>query len=104
VFDANHNVSSTQTFDTGDGSLANINFGPGGCLYYITIFPGSFHRICYGNFSAPPNAVAASDKTSGNLPLAVAFSSAGSIDPTGGTLSYQWNFGDGATSTAANPT
>ena len=32
------------------------------------------------------------------------FSSAGSADPEGGTLTYAWAFGDGTTSTAANPT
>ena len=32
------------------------------------------------------------------------FSSAGSLDPDpGDTIRYQWTFGDGATSTAANP-
>ncbi len=31
------------------------------------------------------------------------FSSAGSTDPDGGALTYSWAFGDGTTSTAANP-
>jgi PKD repeat protein len=35
--------------------------------------------------------------------LTVAFSSAGSSDPEGGALSYRWTFGDGGTSTQANP-
>ncbi|MBK1720017.1 PKD domain-containing protein [Thiocystis violacea] len=34
---------------------------------------------------------------------AVSFSSAGSIDPDGSIASYAWTFGDGATSTQANP-
>jgi len=33
----------------------------------------------------------------------VNFSSAGSSDPEGGALTYRWDFGDGQTSTSANP-
>src|SRR4029078_8062648 len=33
----------------------------------------------------------------------VNFTSTGSSDPEGVALSYSWNFGDGSTSTAANP-
>jgi PKD repeat protein len=33
----------------------------------------------------------------------VNFTSTGSVDPEGVALSYSWNFGDGSTSTAANP-
>ena len=42
--------------------------------------------------------------TPGPAPLTVDFSSAGSADPEGQPLTYSWTFGDGGTSTAANPT
>ena len=48
-------------------------------------------------------AVAAGSPTSGDVPLAVTFSSAGSSDPDGSIASYLWEFGDGGTSTTANP-
>ena len=52
----------------------------------------------------PPVAVVAqTTPTSGDAPLAVLFSSAGSSDPEGGALSYLWNFGDNTSSTAPNP-
>jgi PKD repeat protein len=40
---------------------------------------------------------------SGTEGTAVAFSSAGSVDPDGGALTYAWTFGNGKTSTLANP-
>ncbi len=51
-----------------------------------------------------PTAVADnSAPTSGTAPLNVTFSSNGSYDPDGSIASYSWDFGNGATSTAANP-
>jgi PKD repeat protein len=50
-----------------------------------------------------PVAVGGATPTSGPAPLAVAFSSAGSLDPEGQAITYLWTFGDGTTSTAANP-
>lgn len=51
----------------------------------------------------PPVAAIAANPTSGAPPLAVTFSSAGSSDPEGATLTYNWAFGDGSTSTQPNP-
>lgn len=51
----------------------------------------------------PPVVIIAATPQSGASPLTVAFSSAGTYDPEGGTLSYSWTFGDGTSSTAANP-
>ncbi|WP_461784248.1 PKD domain-containing protein [Prosthecobacter sp.] len=52
----------------------------------------------------PPVAVAdASAPVTGAAPLAVTFSSVGSFDPDGSIASYDWDFGDGTGSTAANP-
>ncbi|MCE6998718.1 PQQ-dependent sugar dehydrogenase [Saccharothrix sp. S26] len=87
-------------------------FGPDGALYVLDYGTGwgsgdassALYRIEYnpaGNKA--PTARAAADRTSGSAPLTVNFSSAGSSDPEGGALSYSWNFGDGTTSTAANP-
>lgn len=50
-----------------------------------------------------PVAVAAAAPAAGNVPLPVTFSSAGSTDPNGSIVSYFWDFGDGSTSTATNP-
>ena len=60
------------------------------------------------SFTAPtqnqaPTAVASADSLSGPAPLTVNFSSAGSTDPDGTLVAYAWNFGDGSSSTAVNP-
>jgi glucose/arabinose dehydrogenase/PKD repeat protein len=89
--------------------VMDMAFGPDGALYVLDYGSGSNNqalwRIEYiGGQNRNPVAKASANKTSGPSPLTVAFSSAGSADPEGGALTYSWNFGDGTTSTAANPT
>lgn len=55
------------------------------------------------NGQAPVAVAASSGPTSGGAPLTVNFSSAGSYDPDGSIVAYDWDFGDGATSNAVNP-
>jgi PKD repeat protein len=90
----------TQIIDTA--------FGPDGAFYVLDYGTGNndsgVFRIDYvpqGN--QPPIARAGANRTSGISPLTVNFSSAGSSDPEGGALTFTWDFGDGTTSTAANP-
>ncbi len=51
----------------------------------------------------PPKAVIGTDSTSGKPPLDVQFDSTGSSDPDGTIVSYLWDFGDGSTSSEADP-
>jgi glucose/arabinose dehydrogenase len=93
--------SGTQVMD--------MAFGPDGALYVLDYGTGAndqaLFRIEYiGGGNRSPIAAASANRTSGPSPLTVTFSSAGSSDPEGGALSYLWTFGDGTTSTAANPT
>ncbi len=118
--DANGNVLGVENFWPADGTPDTpevgdpVKFieGPEGSLYYVDIGfndlhipnPAAIRRIRYAAGNLPPVAVASATPTSGQAPLTVTFSSAGSSDPEGAPLSYTWTFGDGATSTAANPT
>ncbi|MFD5073382.1 PQQ-dependent sugar dehydrogenase [Streptomyces sp. NPDC058371] len=109
----------------GDGTVQSINdvpwtgtqvmdmaFGPDGALYVLDYgtawFGGDEHSGLYRIENATdghsPVAQAAADRTSGQAPLKVKFSSAGTTDADGDALTYSWDFGDGGTSTAANPT
>ena len=89
----------------------DFKFGPDGALYTIEWGSGfggdntdsQIDRIDFLNSTASPVAVASANRTNGPAPLTVNFSSAGSADPGGSPLTFSWNFGDGATSTAANP-
>ena len=118
-FDGSGNVSQVMSFWPSDGSLDNLAMGdpvkfvegPDGALYYVDIGffgdtqnPAAIRRIRYVIGNQQPVATASATPTSGQAPLPVTFSSAGSSDPEGAPLSYSWTFGDGATSTQANPT
>ena len=53
---------------------------------------------------APRAVISSNDPLSGDAPLNINFSGAGSLDPDGNVVSYLWDFDDnGATSTATNP-
>jgi glucose/arabinose dehydrogenase len=72
-----------------------------GYLYYVN-FGSEIRKITYAA-NRPPIALASADKIYGPSPLGVQFTGSNSSDPEGSQLSYEWNFGDGSTSTAANP-
>ena len=104
IFDANNNVTGVETFATNVGGPVTIEMGPDGMLYFVEILTGQVKRIRYSTGAEqPPIANASATPVAGYSPLTVNFSSVGSADPEGGPISYLWDFGDGATSTAANP-
>jgi glucose/arabinose dehydrogenase len=119
TFDASGAVDRVLPFEPPNGSAdgpfgdpVKLVQGPDGAIYYVDIGfndqhvpnPAAIRRLRYALGNLPPVAVASANPTSGLPPLQVAFSSAGSFDPEDEPLSYLWEFGDGATSTQANPT
>ncbi|MFC0845190.1 ThuA domain-containing protein [Streptomyces noboritoensis] len=92
--------------------VMDMAFGPDGALYVLdygtSYFGGdensALYRIENATGGHSPVAQAKADRTSGQAPLRIAFSSAGTTDADGDALTYTWDFGDGtAPSTAADP-
>lgn len=79
------------------GNLAAVNYGTGA--------PGDgfVEEYVYTPGNSTPVPTVKATPTTGAAPLKVAFSSAGTTDPDGDALAYSWDFGDGGSSTAANP-
>jgi glucose/arabinose dehydrogenase len=116
TFDANGNVNGVFDFEPADGVLdpsygdpTCLKEGPDGALYYADFshdpdnFWAMIRRIRYVGTNDPPSAIASAFPTAGLPPLTVNFSSAGSLDPEGQPVTYLWTFGDGQTSTQADP-
>lgn len=55
-----------------------------------------FDYFCLKVLDSPPKPVASATPDSGTVPAQITFSSEGSTDPSGGTLTYSWDFGDGS--------
>lgn len=121
-------LSAANSYDP-DGVIGNVEwrFSDGGYTYgataYHTFQTNGLHTVtllCYdarggigttsftvnvGGVNQPPIAQASASPNTGGAPLAVQFTSAGSRDPDGTIVGYQWAFGDasGTTSSAPNP-
>ena len=96
-------VVSEHDFDTEAGTPVELQTGPDGALYQLNIYPGELYRIAPSGGNRTPEAAASATPDNGEAPLEVAFSSEGSADPDGDPLTYAWDFGDGGTSTEADP-
>jgi len=112
VSDSSGTVQSINPVPWTGTQVMDMAFGPDGALYvldYGTAWFGGdensgLYRIENATDGHSPVAQAAADRTSGQAPLRVSFSSAGTTDADGDSLTYSWDFGDGGKSTATNPT
>ncbi|MGV9341159.1 PQQ-dependent sugar dehydrogenase [Streptomyces sp. NPDC003688] len=109
---ADGTVRSINAFPWTGTQVMDMAFGPDGALYvldYGTAWFGgdensALYRIENATDGHSPVARAAADRTSGQAALKVRFSSAGTTDQDGDTLTHHWDFGDGSSSGAVNPT
>jgi PKD repeat protein len=82
---------------TGSPTTAYNDYGSLG-QYFLSV-----GALVAAQNQAPTSVTTNSKPLSGVAPLAVTFSSLGSTDSDGTIASYDWDFGNGARSTAANP-
>ena len=93
-------VANTAVASRGLG----VKLSSDGDVFVVSESPQTVFRYPQsGSANHPPTAIASADTSAGPAPLNVNFSSVGSADPDGSIASYAWSFGDGQTSTAANP-
>ncbi len=99
-FNSSNEVISDNVFSPNVGNVVHFAQGPDGALYYVLIGQRQVRKIQFGsgNNSVPVVRTTSSRKF-GPLPLTVNFSAAGTFDPDGDPLTFQWQFGDG---TSAN--
>jgi PKD repeat protein len=71
-------------------------------IFYVNIQTGEILRVRLANLN--PVAVITADKNNGSSPLTIHFSAENSFDPRNSSLTYNWDFGDGKTSSEVNPT
>ncbi|HEV7760974.1 MAG TPA: hypothetical protein VGO78_18340, partial [Acidimicrobiales bacterium] len=96
--DGTPDPTTVKPFVNPAGSPVDLQFGPGGELWYVDIFGGTIRRIGYAGANHPPEVAVRAQPTSGDPPLAVRFDAGGStdVDP-GDELAYAWDVdNDGA--------
>ncbi len=106
VFDAQDVLLEVRDFVDPGNNVTFVATNPvSGGIYYVK-WGDRVREIRYtGDGNTPPFAVAGPAQSSGPSPLQIQFTGSGSfdIDP-GDTLTYLWDFGDGAFSSDPDPT
>ena len=97
-------LSKIDPFATGFSGLVCVCQNPrdGSILCVDIASTNPVKLISYGG-SQPPVVVMSADKIFGPSPLSVNFTGSNSYDPEGAAVTYLWDFGNGSTSTLANP-
>jgi cytochrome c len=113
-FDKDGNKTSVENFapNITFKKPMDMKFGPDGALYVLEYgtnwsknSDSQLVKVVYAAGNRTPMAMATADKYVGKDPLAVRFSSEGTVDKDpGDKLTYAWDFAGKGSSTEANPT
>lgn len=104
VFDNNNDPDTVREFETGSGACVFIGVSPLDQQIHYVRYPDQIRKIRYnGIINNPPTAVAQLDTFYGASPLTIQFNGSSSTDPENLPMSYLWKFGNGDSSTLANP-
>ncbi len=103
-FDEKNNPIFVKDFKLNAGAVVFLNTSPvEDGLFYVR-YPNQIRKITFtGNANVKPIAIIQADKSYGPDLLEVQFDASQSFDPEYSRLSYNWDFGDGATSTSIAP-
>lgn len=104
TFDDDGNIKNIEPFlpNIRFNFIKDMTFGTDGALYFLE--GNQLVKIDYSETNRKPIANASADVLTGNFPLKVKFSSAGSIDnDPNDILSFEWNFDGQNISHEANP-
>lgn len=104
VMSPDNKAVQVYNFGSNLGAVVFLKEGPDGALWYVRYENGQIRKISpLGATNLPPVAVAEQTPPYGQGPLTVQFTGANSTDPENGPLTYLWDFGDGNSSTDADP-
>ncbi len=103
TLDSTGQVRAIDTFLTATKGIVHLAVNPAdGCMYYVHIFEGSVHKVCYGG-TPRPVAVLSLDRQYGPSPLLIQFDGSGAYHPFDWPISWYWDFGDGTYSEEMSP-
>jgi PKD repeat protein len=102
--DSNNVASKINNFAQNTGYIDFLTVNPrDGCINYAR-YPNEIREICYtASINNPPVAKITVNAYYGASPLTIQFNGSQSSDPENQPLTYFWQFRDGGTSSAVNP-
>jgi PKD repeat protein len=114
ILDTQGFVFSAESFSETDPNVVSLNgksMLTGSLLLRKSLYDNTLlnnYRVVYqvldSSMNLWPVAIVNHNPKSGDVPLTVNFNASSSYDPDGSIASYEWDFGDGSTTTEQNPT